>query len=70
MQAAIDGQGVAMCSTALVSDHLAAGHLVRLFDESFVSRWAYHLAYPSKSANNPSIIAFRDWLLTHANLEI
>ncbi len=70
MQAAIDGQGVAMCSTALVSDHLAAGHLVRLFDDTFVSRWAYHLAFPSKHANNPSIIAFRDWLLTHVDLNI
>ena len=67
-QAAIDGQGVAMCSGVLIEDQLAAGHLVRLFDTAFVSRWAYHLTYPSQYASNPNVIAFRDWLLTYADI--
>lgn len=68
MQAAIDGQGVAMCSTALAYDQLASGHLVRLFDQAFVSRWAYHLIYPAKHAQDQRVIAFRDWLLTHSQI--
>jgi LysR family glycine cleavage system transcriptional activator len=68
IQAAVDGQGVAMCSTVLVNDLLATGRLIKPFETVFYSRWAYYLIYTKKNQSNPDILAFRDWLLTHATL--
>lgn len=66
IQAAVDGQGVALSSTILVNDLLATGKLIKPFESVFYSRWAYHLIYAKKDITNPNILAFRDWLLTHS----
>ncbi len=68
LQAAIDGQGVALVSDMLAADELAAGRLVRPFDRSF-SRpisFAYYLLSRKDRAKQPKVEAFRDWLLEEA----
>ena len=72
LQAAITGQGVALASTALVTDDLKAGRLVRPFGEQFSTRleMAYHLVYLEETENDPKIIAFRDWLLEEYNQSV
>ena len=66
--AAIAGHGVAMGRTPLVSDDLAAGRLVKLFDISLPSSWVHYLVYPANHARKPMIVAFRDWLLEEARM--
>ncbi len=63
LQAAADGQGVALGRSPLADDDLAAGRLVRLFEVSLPGDWAYHIVCPRATADRPKIVAFRDWLL-------
>ena len=65
IQAAINGQGVALSSTALVADDLAAGRLVCPFGERYRTRLntAYYLVYLPGAIEEPRIAAFRSWLL-------
>jgi LysR family glycine cleavage system transcriptional activator len=64
--AAIEGQGVAVASAALTAGDLAAGRLVRLFDQSVPATYSYWLVCPEATADRPKIAAFRDWLLAEA----
>jgi LysR family transcriptional regulator, glycine cleavage system transcriptional activator len=67
LQAAIDGQGIALARSTLAHDDLAAGRLVRLFPEiEVVSALAYFVVYRPESAALPRLVAFRDWLLREA----
>lgn len=63
LQAAIDGQGLALASDSLVRDELAAGRLLRPFEVSLPVAFAYHLVYPRDHRQLPKIAAFREWLL-------
>lgn len=68
VQAALDGQGVALIGDMLVADHLAAGRLVRPFDPSLSTplTFSYYLLSAKDSAEQPKVAAFRDWLLEEA----
>ena len=63
LEAAIDGQGIALGSEALARDDIEAGHLVRLFDFALPMDFAYHLVYPRAAAALPKVAAFRKWIL-------
>lgn len=63
LQAAAEGEGLALASDTLVADDLAAGRLVRPFEISLPLDFAYYLVYPEADATAPKIVAFRDWLL-------
>ena len=68
VQAALDGQGVALMGDILVADDLAAGRLVRPFDPSLSTplKFSYYLLSAKDSAGQPKVAAFRDWLLEEA----
>ena len=66
LQAAIEGQGVALGRSALAADHRAAGRLVKPFDVSVPVDFAYYLVYPEGSDARPKVAAFRDWVLEAA----
>jgi LysR family glycine cleavage system transcriptional activator len=67
LQAAIEGQGIALARSVMAHDDLATGRLVRLFPEmSFASALAYYVVYRPEYASLPKLIAFRDWLLEEA----
>lgn len=67
LQAAIEGQGVALARSVMARDDLAARRLVRLFPEVvFVSALAYYVVYRSKCSSLPRLRAFRDWLVAEA----
>lgn len=67
LQAAIEGQGIALARSVMARDDLAAGRLVRLFpDITFVSPLAYYVVYRPECAGLPRLAAFRDWLLGQA----
>jgi LysR family glycine cleavage system transcriptional activator len=68
LQAAIDGQGVALARSIMARDDLAAGRLVRLFPEvEFASVLAYYVVYRPECATLPKLVALRDWLVREAS---
>ncbi len=66
IQAAIEGQGVALARSVLSASDLAAGRLVKPFEVSMPASWAYYLVYPPATRDSPKIAAFRTWLLIEA----
>lgn len=66
LQAAVEGQGVAMGRHMLIADRLAAGTLVRPLSESVGDRLGYHVLTSPARRGDPAIAAFRDWLLDEA----
>jgi LysR family transcriptional regulator, glycine cleavage system transcriptional activator len=67
VQAAAEGQGVALGRTALAAWDIAAGRLVRPFDIGMPHDLAYYLVCPEASAERPRIAAVRAWLLAEAS---
>jgi LysR family glycine cleavage system transcriptional activator len=63
IQAAIQGEGVALGRTALIEEELSSGQLVRLFDLRLKSEMAYYVVCPARALERPAVRAFRDWLL-------
>lgn len=64
IEEAIAGRGVALASSILVADDLAAGRLIRPFDVSFPIQFGYWLVCPETTADNPKTRTFREWLLS------
>jgi DNA-binding transcriptional LysR family regulator len=62
MQAAIEGQGIALARTSLIGNDLANGVLVRLFDATVPAPTRYFLVYPPRSSESPKLKQFRAWL--------
>jgi len=63
VQAAIEGHGVALVNTTLVSDDLASGALVRPFELGIATGFAYYLVIPREIMDRPAVNIFRKWLL-------
>ena len=63
VQAAINGEGVALGRTVLIAEDLAAGRLVKPFELALAAEWAYYVVYPLPALERPKVRAFRDWLL-------
>jgi LysR family glycine cleavage system transcriptional activator len=68
LQAAMDGLGVALSQNALAGDDLAAGRLVKPFDITLPTDYAYYVVTPALTAERPKIVAFRNWLLDEASI--
>ncbi len=66
IDAAVDGQGVALARSALAAWDLINGRLVRPFEHSLPVPYAYWIVCPKATANLPKIVTFRDWLLSEA----
>ncbi len=66
IQAAMSGSGVALASTYAVADDIKAGRLVVPFERSLPSHFGYWVVTPPRTANQPKIKAFREWILAEA----
>lgn len=66
IDAAIDGQGVALARTALAAWDLLSGRLVRPFGITLKVPYAYWIVCPKANADLPKIASFRKWLLGEA----
>lgn len=66
IDAAIQGQGVAMARTALAAWDLLAGRLVRPFAQALEAPFALWIVCPKATADLPKIATFRRWLLEEA----
>jgi LysR family transcriptional regulator, glycine cleavage system transcriptional activator len=63
LQAAINGAGVGIGRRQLVEDEVASGRLVAPFDLEITDECAYYFVAPEAMADQPKVVAFRDWLL-------
>ena len=66
IDAAIDGQGVALARTALAAWDLINGRLVRPVDVSLRVANTYWIVCPKAVSNIPKIATFRNWVLAEA----
>ena len=66
IDAAVDGQGIALARTALASSDLISGRLVRPFPQSLEVPYAFWIVCPKSAADLPKISTFRSWLLKEA----
>ena len=66
IDAAVDGQGVALARTALAAWDIIHGRLVRPVDVSLAVANTYWIVSPKSIARTPKIATFRQWLLAEA----
>ena len=66
IQAALDGQGVALGRSVLVHDDLAMRRLVKPFDLTFPLRYSYYIVHPRKPQAEAAVQAFKEWLHAEA----
>lgn len=62
IQAAVNGQGVALCWSTLLRGHLQEGRLVRLGQQSLTLDERYHLLVPLGRPQSASASIFADWV--------
>ena len=62
LQAALDGQGVALGESLLVEEDLRNGRLIKLFGTSFPTKVAYYIVCPEEKLNRPKVRYFREWI--------
>ncbi|WP_027037398.1 transcriptional regulator GcvA [Mesorhizobium ciceri] len=65
VQAALDGNAVALADFAMVANDLSQGRLVQPFELGLrvAPEFAYFLVYPENTGDDPRIVAFREWML-------
>ncbi len=66
IQAAVEGQGVALGRSALASADLAQGRLVKPFEVALPASFAYYVALPPGALESAKVEAFVDWMLAMA----
>jgi LysR family glycine cleavage system transcriptional activator len=66
LEAAIEGQGVALTRTALAMGALAQRQLVKPFDLPMPDRFAYYVVCPKSTETLPKVRAFRRWIVEQA----
>ena len=62
IQAAAEGQGIALARTTLLGTDERNGVLVRLFDIELPSARKHYLVYPARTASSAKLALFRTWL--------
>ena len=66
INAAIEGQGIALVGNVLAAGEIEAGRLVQLFETSLPVRLSFHLVTSRQKARSPKVIAFREWVLAES----
>lgn len=70
IDAAINGQGIALARTTLAAWDLINGRLVRPFAEALRLSKTYWIVCPKATSSMPKIVTFRDWLLAEASEDL
>ena len=70
IDAAINGQGIALARTTLAAWDIINGRLVRPFAESLRLSKTYWIVCPKATATLPKIATFREWLLAEASSDL
>jgi LysR family glycine cleavage system transcriptional activator len=67
IDAAVDGQGIALARTTLAAWDLINRRLVRPFPVALPLSKSYWIVSPKATASLPKLVAFREWLLAQAS---
>ena len=67
LQAAVDGQGVALGRSLLVADDLAAGKLVAPFDTALAASFSYWFVRSARAAPSATVSSVEAWLVQAFN---
>jgi LysR family glycine cleavage system transcriptional activator len=63
LQAALEGQGIAMGFLPLIADEISVGRLLRPWPEAVEPVESYYLLYQQASLNRNPVARVRDWML-------
>jgi LysR family glycine cleavage system transcriptional activator len=63
IEAAIEGQGIALCASVMVAGAIESGRLVQPFETRLPVRLSFHLITTRQKWVIPKISAFRQWIL-------
>ena len=63
LQAAVRGEGIALCGGRLAEDFIARGDLMRPIEAMLSSDRAFYILYPSGIRLSEAAVRFRDWLI-------
>jgi len=63
IEAAIEGQGIALGASVMVAGAIESGRLVQPFETRLPVRLSFHLITTRQKWDNPKISAFRQWIL-------
>ncbi len=69
LQAAIDGQGVALGTDMLLDDELSSGRLIMPLGPSLSMQYSYYVVCKPGALERPKIRSFYEWLLEEAEAE-
>jgi LysR family glycine cleavage system transcriptional activator len=68
IESAIAGNGVVLAPSSLVQHDISVGRLVRLFKRSLACSGGYHVAHLKAVAEQPMVVAFREWLFAEVSV--
>jgi len=63
IEAAIEGQGIALVSSVMAAGEIESGRLVQPFETRLPVRLKFHLVTSAQKARNPKVAEFRQWIL-------
>lgn len=66
LQAALRGEGIALCGGRLAEDFIARGDLTRPIEATLRSDRSFYLLHPQGQPLTPAARRFRDWLIAEA----
>lgn len=66
LQAALRGEGIALCGGRLAEDFIARGDLIRPIEATLSSDRSFYLLHPKGQPLTPAARRFRDWLIAEA----
>ena len=66
LQAAVRGEGIALCGGRLAEDFIARGDLIRPIEATLTSDRAFYVLYPKGVRLSEAASRFRDWIVTAA----
>jgi LysR family glycine cleavage system transcriptional activator len=67
LQAALEGQGVALASTVFAGNDLASGRLVQVFDDEVTSAFSIYAVCLPRRLKDPLLAGVLDWLESEAH---
>ena len=67
LQAAVRGEGIALCGGRLAEDFIARGDLVRPIEAALRSDRAFYVLYPKSTHLTGAAVKFRDWIVAAAS---
>jgi LysR family transcriptional regulator, glycine cleavage system transcriptional activator len=66
LEAAANGQGIALAAEPFIAEDLRCGRLVRLFPQRVRGPYRFHLVRPPDAEARPAVKAFCDWIKAEA----